>query len=107
MATTPLESHAGSPMRRNRTKNSSIGTQESIHKPKSRSPSRKKNKEQPPREKDNRKTTVPVMSDQKTKSSKKQKGNGIVLNEPRIFFDEEKVKFKLLANFLNCYKEKL
>lgn len=93
-------SSAGSPIRRNKTKGaSSVGTQDSV--PRARgSHSKKKIKESM---RDN--NSVPAETSKKI--SKKMKGNGIQLSQPRVFFDEEKVKFKLLANFLNCYKEKL
>ncbi len=31
----------------------------------------------------------------------------IILDEPAVYFDDEKQRFKLLQNFLNCYKDKM
>jgi len=44
----------------------------------------------------------------RSRSKKKEsKKKGIELSEPHVFFDEDKIKFKLLTYFLNCYKDKL
>lgn len=33
--------------------------------------------------------------------------NGIRLEETKVVFGEDQQKFKLLTNFLNCYKDKM
>lgn len=31
----------------------------------------------------------------------------VILTDPHVHFDQEQVDFKYLANFINCYKDKM
>ena len=103
LAITPLGSSTGggSPYRRKIKRESSIltGTQDSMMKRNESLKVKKITKEVH--------SSVPAEASKRLNKRQKSKESGIQLSQPRIFFDEEKVKFKLLANFLNCYSEKL